>query len=34
MAVVRIASMGHPPVRYDAIADWYAEFTKDWDGAG
>ncbi|MGI9006391.1 MAG: class I SAM-dependent methyltransferase [Streptosporangiaceae bacterium] len=19
------------PARYDAIADWYAEFTKDWD---
>lgn len=22
--------MGSPPVRYDAIADWYAEFSKDW----
>jgi 2-polyprenyl-3-methyl-5-hydroxy-6-metoxy-1,4-benzoquinol methylase len=19
------------PARYDAIADWYAEFSKDWD---
>ncbi len=28
--VLRIASMGHTPARYEAIADWYAEFTKDW----
>jgi SAM-dependent methyltransferase len=29
-AAVTIASMGHTPARYDAIADWYAEFTRDW----
>jgi SAM-dependent methyltransferase len=29
-AAVTIACMGHTPARYDAIADWYAEFTKDW----
>ena len=23
--------MSSEPVRYDAIADWYVEFTKDWD---
>jgi SAM-dependent methyltransferase len=23
--------MSGRPVRYDAIADWYAEFTRDWD---
>lgn len=26
-----IAGVGSPPVRYDAIADWYAEFSRDWD---
>jgi hypothetical protein len=28
-AAVTIASMGRTPARYDAIADWCAEFTKD-----
>ena len=23
--------MSSEPARYDAIADWYIEFTKDWD---
>ncbi len=26
-----ITGVGCPPARYDAIADWYAEFSKDWD---
>jgi SAM-dependent methyltransferase len=30
-AAVTIASMGRTPARYDGIADWCAEFTKDWD---
>ncbi len=25
-----ITGVGCPPARYDAIADWYAEFSKDW----
>lgn len=25
--------MGYPPARYDAIADWYADFSRDWDAA-
>jgi SAM-dependent methyltransferase len=25
------AAMSSEPARYDAIADWYVEFTKDWD---
>jgi SAM-dependent methyltransferase len=29
-AAVTMATVGHTPARYDAIADWYAEFTKDW----
>jgi hypothetical protein len=24
------AAMSSEPARYDAIADWYVEFTKDW----
>jgi SAM-dependent methyltransferase len=23
--------MGYSPARYDAIADWYADFSRDWD---
>jgi SAM-dependent methyltransferase len=25
------ATVNSEPARYDAIADWYVEFTKDWD---